>query len=622
MKTIITILKYLDIFGTKYTFYSNKRPKLYTVTGGVLSIFSILFCILIPFIFVLNDLKRTSPITTVSTISSEGFRKIKFGQEKIWIPWRIVDNNDNIYVNHSGLLFPIIYYIYGTKNKETKKMNTKAKKLNYKLCNETSMAIKSEIYRITIPLNELYCIDMDDLDMGGSWISEFINYVQFDLYFCQGGINYNETDPKCTSYNDILNHIGQNNSIKFSFYYPEVEFQPTNKKNPILVIYRQHFFHIRKYTYKIERIFLQENILTDDSGWMVKNEKNSSYWGLNLVYGDNYFIGEGNDLLNEGSTSRAYSFNIYLEPGIIHYNRYYKKLHSILSDALPISLFIFFIFKNISKIIKFTEGNKKMIELLFENLEEKPTQFEENLNKIKIKKNINNNIGRLSFTKPFERDEMFLKSKNKLKISVDYSINNKNFEHSFDVKKRNTNLSLTNTNHRKSPLKFSSKKKNNNFIDMSNQNLVFSEYVRKKEYNSPEKRTNKNKILRNFVSEKSVVGSSPKRRISNYSKGKLFPYKYYLFSVFIKNLNISKGNFLFSNRFLKVYTFLCQLFDVTTYIASQREFNVLKNCLSEQNIKIVEGGNKINVNSKNFLKDISNCIGEHKFNILAENSKK
>ena len=166
MKTITTILKYLDIFGTKYTFYSNKRPKLYTVTGGVLSIFSILFCILIPFIFVLNDLKRTSPITTVSTISSEGFRKIKFGQEKIWIPWRIVDNNDNIYVNHSGLLFPIIYYIYGTKNKETKKMNTKVKKLNYKLCNETSMAIKSEIYRITIPLNELYCIDMDDLDMG------------------------------------------------------------------------------------------------------------------------------------------------------------------------------------------------------------------------------------------------------------------------------------------------------------------------------------------------------------------------------------------------------------------------------------------------------------------------
>ena len=51
MNRIKTLLKYMDIFGTKYTFYSDKKPKLYTVTGGILSIASIFFCILIPIFF-------------------------------------------------------------------------------------------------------------------------------------------------------------------------------------------------------------------------------------------------------------------------------------------------------------------------------------------------------------------------------------------------------------------------------------------------------------------------------------------------------------------------------------------------------------------------------------------
>ena len=71
---------------------------------------------------------------------------------------------------------------------------------------------------------------MDDLDMGGSWITEFINYVQFDLYYCKDGINYNISNPKCTPYDKIKNFVGKNNSIKIAFYYPVVEFQPTKKR--------------------------------------------------------------------------------------------------------------------------------------------------------------------------------------------------------------------------------------------------------------------------------------------------------------------------------------------------------------------------------------------------------
>ena len=82
--------------------------------------------------------------------------------------------------------------------------------------------------------------------------------------------------------------------------------------------------------------------------------------------------------------SRGYSFNIYLEPGIIHYKRYYKKIHTILSDFFPIAYIIFLLMKNVTKIFKNAEINQKMVELLFENLKEKPNIFEKNMQKLRI----------------------------------------------------------------------------------------------------------------------------------------------------------------------------------------------------------------------------------------------
>ena len=632
MKRIITILKYMDIFGTKYTFYSDKRPKLYTVAGGILSIISLFFCILIPVSFTLDDLNRTAPITTISSVPFEVNIKKTFGKEKIWIPWGILDYNNNIYLNLTGLLYPIIYYINVSKNEETKEVNIKKNEINYKLCNETSMAnINNSIYRISMPLENLYCIDMDDLEIGGSLITNFLNYIQFDLYYyCKEGIKFNESNSKCTSYNKIINSVDLNNSIKIAFFYPIVQFHPNNKKNPVIIIYKQHFFYLTKFTHKIESIFLQENILSDDFGWIIKKEKNSSYWGVNSFTGDNYFIGDEKNIMNEGINSRIYTLNIYLEPAILHYKRYYKKIYSILAEEIPIAYTIFFIFKYISKLFKFSEGNKKIIELLFENLKETPkNHFEEKIYKLKMR-NITNKItykGRLSFNSfnnAMNKEEISLKSKKKTKISLDNITNHKNYYEKAPSsnninKKIKPHLSLSNIHNLKASNKFLMQSKKNyiNINDMSNQNLIFNESNKKKEINISDDKNIRNKMHKHYLSDKMILPT----KIS-LIKGKLFPYKYYLFSVFIKNLNISKGNFFFSSRFAKVYAFLCQLFDVTTYLTLQREFSILKNSLSEKNIKLIENFNKINVNSKNFLKDISYCIGEKKLNILAQGIKK
>ena len=82
----IEFLKYVDLFGTKLNFYIDKRREFYTYLGGIFSILSILLYIIVFFFISKDDFKRTTPVTSASAIPSLGYHRIKFGQEKIWIP--------------------------------------------------------------------------------------------------------------------------------------------------------------------------------------------------------------------------------------------------------------------------------------------------------------------------------------------------------------------------------------------------------------------------------------------------------------------------------------------------------------------------------------------------------
>ena len=616
------ILRYMDLFGSRFTFYSEKMPKLYTVTGGWLSIISLIVCVFIFIICHFDDMKRKYPLTITSTIPNGEDKLIKFGKEKIWIPWRIVDYNNNEFINHTGLLYPKITYYSGTKNQNSNHFNLVKKILNYKLCNETSMANTDNIYTIKIPLDELFCIDMEDLDMGGSWISEFINYIQFDLYFCEDGIDYDESNDKCSSYNKIMNLIGESNSLEFDIYFPVVQFQPTNKTFPIIVIYRNHVNHISKYVNKIEKIFLQENILTDDSGWILKKEFNNSYWGLNSIYEDTYFNEKDSKI--EGINSKAYSFNIYLEPGVIYYKRYYKKVYSTFSEFFPAVYIIFFIMKNISKFFKKIKMNKTIVESLFENLIEKPNKSMISFGS-KIKKNIKvNKVRKLSFNSLNNKGVSY-KKKSKFGLAL-YQQSSKINSHHFSLALNKNNNDVNSINnlspHRRSNnskknvnSKFYEKHRksmiNNNNNNTSNQNLMANESNIRENNNNNNKE--KSKINLEFIP------SSQSNLI--LIKQNLFPYSYYFFSILIKSCDVSKSKYIFSTKFSKIYSFLSLLLDIKTYLLLHKEFNILKKILDEKNVNLIEKEHKMNINSFSFMHDINDCIEERKFYIFSRGVK-
>ena len=368
----LEFLKYVDCFGTEFNFYTEKNRKFYTPLGGILTLISILFGIFVFIAFNYTEFIHANPMTS-TFILRENYSNIKFGEEKIWIPWRIRDYQ-NKKVDHQNFFYPLIYYYKGIKNETTQGMDLTYDFIDYKLCNETSMVNRSDLYLLNMSLDNVYCIDMEDLDVGGNWQGDFINYIEFDLYICEDGINYNETDVKCTTYERIINS-SLNNSYEMEIFFPVVYYEPTNKLIPIIVKYSNSFYHFSRYTNKIDRLFLQKYIFYDDVGLFGKEIKEYSYWGESSLKGDSYATTEGRDLMNEGSTSRLYSLNIYLNSDIICYTRSHKKLMIIIAESLPIINVVFVLLGLIAKLFKISAGNMKLTELLFVNIKEKWKRF-------------------------------------------------------------------------------------------------------------------------------------------------------------------------------------------------------------------------------------------------------
>ena len=418
-------IKYMDLFGTTCKFYINKKPKYWTKYGGIMSIFSILLFISLFLYINLEDFKRQNPHTTTSYIPLSDYRKIKFAEEKIWIPWRIIDYNHK-FTKHIDFIFPNINYHSIIKN-NTKIISLTNKKIFYKLCNETSMAnLDRNKFIFNLPLNELYCIDMNDLEMGGAWDGNYLSFIQFDLYLCKDGNDYNENNTNCTNFEKISNIIGPNNSLNFEFFYPVVQIQPTNLKNPAIVVYKEIFFHLSKWTYKTKRIFLQEHVIRDDKSLFYAKPKNLSYWGVSSIFGDDYSNFGKKDIINVGTSSRVFSIDIYIDTEITYSTRQFKKIFTLLMETLPILTVIYSIFKKITKVFKESSTCKKVTESLFEKLKYKEDKF-----LIHLKKNIND-LNCNSFSN-IQLNKVKSSQNNDSHLKINYSNNLLNIRRSNDL---------------------------------------------------------------------------------------------------------------------------------------------------------------------------------------------
>ena len=509
------ILKICDIYGTEFHWYFDYKQKYYTYHGGIFSILSFFAWISILIIFGFEDFKREQSISSITNIPPSGDKIIKFGKQKLYLPWRIMDYGDT-FINHIGILHPRIFYFTNKFNNKTQLMETNYKILNYSLCNETSMKDLGKDYLLHTNLDKLYCIDMDDLDMGGSWNSKFINYIRLDLNLCKGGINYSDNNTNCTKPEYLTSLYGEGNNWFFELLYPTIQFQPNNKKIPLFVLYNSLYYGLNTNSNKVDRVYLQENIFKDEKGWIFARPiRNRTYWGVSSIKSDFYTIGN-RDIFKYGSTSRLYSLKLYLDYSSVLYTRKYKKLYEIFSEIFPVMKAISMIFSIISETINKLKVCRKLNEFIIDDKIYRTNTI--------LDKNIKSKIIR-------EDQDQSSVSKKKLKDSSKLICLN--------VNSNNIKMKLNNV-------------KENGF------------------HEEPF-----NKTLHKTVNV-GVISLGP-FEMFNKDKSK-FPFIYYFFGFLLNKISSNSNNnyMCISEKFNKSFTFFTHLIDITSYISLYQQFESLK----------------------------------------------
>ena len=509
------ILKICDIYGTEFHWYFDYKQKYYTYHGGIFSLLSFFAWISILIIFGFEDFKREQSISSITNIPPSGDKIIKFGKQKLYIPWRIMDYGDT-FINHIGILHPRIFYFTNKFNNKTQLMETNYKILNYSLCNETSMKDLGKDYLLHTNLDKLYCIDMDDLDMGGSWNSKFINYIRLDLNLCKGGINYSDNNTNCTKPEYLTSLYGEGNNWFFELLYPTIQFQPNNKKIPLFVLYNSLYYGLNTNSNKVDRVYLQENIFKDEKGWIFARPiRNRTYWGVSSIKSDFYTIGN-RDIFKYGSTSRLYSLKLYLDYSSVLYTRKYKKLYEIFSEIFPVMKAISMIFSIISETINKLKVCRKLNEFIIDDKIYRTNTI--------LDKNIKSKIIR-------EDQDQSSVSKKKLKDSSKLICLN--------VNSNNIKMKLNNV-------------KENGF------------------HEEPF-----NKTLHKTVNV-GVISLGP-FEMFNKDKSK-FPFIYYFFGFLLNKISSNSNNnyMCISEKFNKSFTFFTHLIDITSYISLYQQFESLK----------------------------------------------
>ena len=591
-------LRYCDFFNVKYNFNYEHKINI-TIFGGLMGITFIIISIIVIIILSIDDIRKLNPITTKSEIPGGDFRVVNLKESNIYIPWRLITYEEK-FINHKGILYPSITLIEGNLD-ENIGMDLKVHNLNYTLCNETSMINITDQYEIDTPLNELFCIEQNDIPFGGSWLSDKLFYLEVNLFLCENGIRYNASDSRCTPLQDIVKFT--NTTWLFEFFYPNVQFQPTDHDIPMRVIYKNYYYRLSSYTYKLERLYIQENILNDDTSLITTKSKNNSCWGVSTFYGDTYFWQEEQDPLVKSNSSVLFSLDICMDQGyIIYYTRSYKKIFDIISNVFPIVNFLLIIFYKLTVWVKSAFAKQSIVEMIFENSK----IFK---NKKKFYLNIENNTNNNNNMK--QRNTIYINKRTKfednLKINKDKMIPKK-------INSINNMHIRDNCSANKEPNKSIMKKTvDHNYKDDSHLEL-FNAFSIKKLIKSKERNGN-NKYLSNIDEKSNNVNkdnkdNSNEEYIPKKKKKSLFPLFYFFMDIFLDKLDKPRSFCCLDKKYLIVYNFMGVLFDISSYVSLFKYFNIYKTVFSEElkSLNINRFVKKININNREMMATLENKV--------------
>ena len=506
VKQIRAFFLFIDIYGTKFHLFLNHQLKFKTWIGGIITIILSVIGLIFIYIFGNDFFFRKNPSYTHSSIG-EDYKKINLTNEKVIIAFRFEDDYGLI-PETSKYIFPKIYYYSAIPGEDGEyRSDYKEEYISYRKCVDNDFEGDQNLISL---YGDLYCIEWENKTFGGFWDNKFIYYFEIRLFYCKNGENYSFNNSICPTIQELNDYFSK--QIYFSIYYTTVNFHVNDLKKPLIRTHSNYFTYISHNFRKTERIFLSEQILNDDQGWIISQHKNISCWGFDSFSSD-YKYYENNLLNIEGFSTLFYSINIYMDSNKHYYTRKYMKIPDVLSMIGGLLTFFNLFGKIINRPINLSIKKLEIIERFFDFGEDKKKYKKE----IDFDNNINqNNKSTIS--------NYLINSKSKLvnlsnsysnimnKKEVNDKRNNKNNSSIFIYNKNlNSFRGLNDLNNKSNQLKNSNQTINNKYYSV---NSILKVNISK--FNMPKKKGIKyNKKKLSEIMVKTMVKEDLKRKFFN-----------------------------------------------------------------------------------------------------------
>jgi hypothetical protein len=211
-----SLFKELDIFGVGYNFLVDGKNKKKTVGGALLSILYGFIFIALFFGFGMDLYQRKRPKVSFSTVIGE-YHEIPLSNKNFTYAYRVEDSVGKLVTDESIIYHNVHYFKFTLVDGEW--VNDFENILPNKRCREVAYTEEKEKY-YNISLNDWYCIDFDNVTLGGNWDGNFLHGFQINTNQCS-----NSTDRTNCSSQDVIKHSFQSDLTSSNYFYSDMSLE-------------------------------------------------------------------------------------------------------------------------------------------------------------------------------------------------------------------------------------------------------------------------------------------------------------------------------------------------------------------------------------------------------------
>ena len=226
---MLKIFKAVDMFGVEFHFLIKSSSQYHTITGGILSIFSIIIVFTLIFCFGRDMWFRLNPKISESVQLKNEYTPLSLEKNKIFFAFALRDLKGDFIELNKTIYLSTSFISIDLSNTSQRKA-TIYEKEKIKKCSDYNITVNEQQ---THSFDNYYCLNASGYEIFGGFEFEKFSYFSVKLSYCPKGIQ--KYDSKvCASPSEIQDLT---KDAYITYFIPQTYIDPKNYSHPASTTY-------------------------------------------------------------------------------------------------------------------------------------------------------------------------------------------------------------------------------------------------------------------------------------------------------------------------------------------------------------------------------------------------